>query len=307
MSVLGGLPNDGEVICVDDGSTNGTMPVFYDKRVRVLHLNRNIGQAAARNEALAVACGEWISFVDSDDEVIASIYDECLKPDVSENADVIVFGVTTLWKDEGLCKDDVPEMRYPSKLDVSGIENQFGNCLFEYVWNRVVRKSFLDANNIRFDSGICPGEDTIFNLKCVLAGARFAQVPKVGYKYYRTFSTSLARYQWRYDESVRMKNDFWRKARAALGVEDDETIRLGELSDGQMAYWMMKNQWRYDSPITMHERWRWLAENRKYFDAPIIFVYLQQLMEGFARRYFYFEPIRRWKIRRLFNNVKEIK
>ena len=62
-----------ELILVDDGSPDncGAICDDYaarDSRVRVIH-QKNQGQAAARNHALAAAKGDWVCFVDSDDAV----------------------------------------------------------------------------------------------------------------------------------------------------------------------------------------------------------------------------------------------
>lgn len=62
-----------EVILVDDGSNDksGQIADDYakkDKRIKVIH-QQNQGQSAARNTGLQAATGEYISFIDSDDEV----------------------------------------------------------------------------------------------------------------------------------------------------------------------------------------------------------------------------------------------
>jgi glycosyltransferase involved in cell wall biosynthesis len=62
---------DLEVIVVDDGSTDGTgalLASLTDPRVRALRLPRRTGAARARNAGVAAARGEWIAFLDSDDE-----------------------------------------------------------------------------------------------------------------------------------------------------------------------------------------------------------------------------------------------
>jgi len=61
-----------EVLVVDDGSTDETPSLFggnvEDGRLKFIRLERNVGGAQARNAGLALARGEFIAFLDSDDE-----------------------------------------------------------------------------------------------------------------------------------------------------------------------------------------------------------------------------------------------
>lgn len=303
-------PED-EIICVDDGSAKH--PDILDKiaeddlRVKPIFLEKNMGQAAARNKALGIAKGEWIAFVDSDDEVAPDIYDKCVSDSESDGCDILLFGVRVVWTAENIYKDDLPvPRRRIGCIDANEISSLFNGCLFEYVWNRLIRRSFLEKNCIAFDIGICPGEDTIFNLKCVLANARFAFIPSVGYVYYRFYTSSLARYQARFGESLKIRNGLWREVKSMLSAGDNPKWKLGELSDGELAFWDMKNMWRYDSPVTLGERWSWQKSNARYFRLPAWVMFLKELLGGFVRRYLYFRPIRRWKIKRMFPDAMEM-
>lgn len=68
-SVLKQTFDDYEVIVIDDGSTDGTRDVVreYGGSVRYLH-QENSGVGAARNAGIEAAKGEWITFLDDDDE-----------------------------------------------------------------------------------------------------------------------------------------------------------------------------------------------------------------------------------------------
>jgi glycosyltransferase involved in cell wall biosynthesis len=95
---------DWEWLAVDDGSTDGTGDLFRswaseDSRIRPLFHEENQGPAAARNTALRAAQGEFIVYLDHDDEYypdyLANVVQMC------DKGDVLVFGYD-------MVKDDDP-------------------------------------------------------------------------------------------------------------------------------------------------------------------------------------------------------
>ena len=72
-SVLAQTFKDFELLIVDDGSTDETPQVvdgFVDHRIRSFRHCRNRGPAAARNTGIANARGEYVAFLDDDDEFL---------------------------------------------------------------------------------------------------------------------------------------------------------------------------------------------------------------------------------------------
>jgi glycosyltransferase involved in cell wall biosynthesis len=63
--------SDWELVVVDDASSDDTAAIiaaYGDPRIRILRHERNRGAAAARNTAMRDACGEFVAWIDSDDE-----------------------------------------------------------------------------------------------------------------------------------------------------------------------------------------------------------------------------------------------
>ena len=70
-SLIGQTYQDLEIICVNDGSTDGSFKILKqyaekDQRVRILN-RENRGVSESRNEGIHYVKGDWLMFVDSDD------------------------------------------------------------------------------------------------------------------------------------------------------------------------------------------------------------------------------------------------
>ena len=162
-SVLKQTFTDWEAICVDDGSTDGSGAILdeyaaKDARFRVIH-QANAGVSAARNAALDVVNGEYISFVDADD-VVNDKFLEVFRLMIKEYSGEKLFRINYkhFEDNENWIPSEEIEIKF-RRIDISkSIEmRDFCNYLF---WCYVYRKELFD--DIRFPIYI-RGED-----RCVI-------------------------------------------------------------------------------------------------------------------------------------------
>ena len=92
-----------EIILVDDGSTDGTLAAArnlanQDPRIVCIH-KENGGVTSARLAGIQAAGGEWIGFVDGDDEIEPDMYSRLLANAMSSGAEISHCGFKMVFED----------------------------------------------------------------------------------------------------------------------------------------------------------------------------------------------------------------
>ncbi len=151
---------DWELILVDDGSSDGSGKICdayaaEDSRIRVLHQN-NGGACAARNIALDMVRGQYLTFVDSDDEYGTCTTLEVNVQKLKQDSSISVLQFPYVYV-EGDRKRQYSHknMVLCSKTDV--YEHFLLEDIRGYLWNKIFKASLFD--DIRFPSDISLAED----------------------------------------------------------------------------------------------------------------------------------------------------
>lgn len=183
---------DIEIILVDDGSTDKSLEIcnsfaMLDARIKVLE-QENSGQSVARNRALEMASGEFITFTDSDDWVDEDFYEKLLDAAIRYKADIACGSVIREKKSAGKIRINYNEERVyikaQEKIDAAGVPNM---C---YVWNKVYRAEFLKSINLRFVNGMV-FEDTDFVTRAVYFSNKIVTVPNTYYHYWTNENSTV--------------------------------------------------------------------------------------------------------------------
>ena len=184
-SVCGQSLRDTEIICIDDGSTDTTPEILIkwrkrDARVRVV-AQENRGVSAARNRGLSMARGEYVYFLDSDDEVAdPAVMEECCRRMNESRADVGVGGAVTIFESDALA-EQFPEfiqryqIRHAYEPVMGGIQ-AIRALRRNKEWTvppatKLFRRSFLKRNRLIFQEGYIH-EDSLFAFEAVYLAAR---------------------------------------------------------------------------------------------------------------------------------------
>lgn len=175
-----------ECILVDDGSTDDTGRICdaysdNDNRFQVIHLS-NGGVSKARNVGLDYATCDWITFCDSDDELMS---DALLNFTEGTNrypaAQMLRGGHTTITL-SGRSKDRVVETWYSTTNHADALKLSEQSYCSGFIWSTAIRRNIIQK--IRFDEDIMWCEDHIFTYRCMANSNLIVFIPYVVYKYY---------------------------------------------------------------------------------------------------------------------------
>ncbi len=181
---------DCEFIFVDDGSTDATATILdgfkeRDPRVRVIHQeNKCLG--GARNTGIEAAQGEYIGFLDADDELTPRYYELLYEAARRHDADIAWGNLKKIRKNKA------PEYYYPPFLEECVIEDMqmVANMRSNHVVTKIYRRTLFVDKTLLFREG-CFYEDLYFTPPIMFAANKIVTVPDADY-HYIYIDTSIA-------------------------------------------------------------------------------------------------------------------
>ena len=160
--------NNLEIILINDGSTDNSghicdAYVAKDSRIKVVHKS-NGGVSAARNSGLDIANGEYIGFVDSDDWIEPTMYENLFAGFSLGNNVIMTNGMIYRYDgtndEDSLMRPDLWKRDDPNFIEGRNFAKaMFSESSNHYVWSKLYKRECFDS--VRFREGR-KDEDTLF-------------------------------------------------------------------------------------------------------------------------------------------------
>lgn len=192
-SILNQTVKNFEIIIIDDGSKDNTFNKckYYQSKYNNIKVftQENQGVSIARNNGLKNSSGEWIIFVDSDDEVVED-YIECVLKYLDNESDLILFEYGVDKKNNKDISNKIYTETYIEDkkndliicaLDNKRMSEKWRNISLRAPWAKVYKKSLLKNYNIKFTPKIKMGEDLLFNINVYLNANKVKYIKKIVY------------------------------------------------------------------------------------------------------------------------------
>ncbi len=281
-SILTQLNERLELILVDDGSTDHSAAIcdLYAEKYMNIHAihKKNGGVSSARNSGIAVAQGEYLSFIDADDYVSDETYEKIVSVIMTYHPDLIDFGwnymsqlgeITHnhhgLRKDTLLGLEDIKNSILPPLLN---LEANRQNFIFDFTCNKVFKAEIIRNNRIQFDELRRTWEDRPFLVEYLKYCNSYYSIDKCFYNYVfaqgslsqkwddkffsiivENFKLYSSLYKGWYDFDTEYVNQYWSQAiekmifRALQQASDkpaNKRMILSVLSNEYVVHWFSK-------------------------------------------------------------------
>lgn len=243
-SVLNQTLRDIEIICVDDGSTDGSAAILAeyaarDSRVRIV-TQKNAGAGAARNAGLALAKGEWLSFLDADDVFDGNMLSDMVAAGENGKADVVAC----------------------TEIKRGDIFRRWRG----WAWDKIFKREFISKHKFEFQN-LPVSNDLYFTYGALVQAAKIAVVPRT-YVMHRKRDGSVETTR---DRSPLAPLEAVKALYARIGMVDGfarwipeflfwHINRLKKVESSDLLYYESK---KFAKALGVSSSWKWRVEELK--------------------------------------------
>lgn len=190
-----------EILLIDDGSTDNSLKICrkyenLDDRIKVFH-QKNSGVSTARNVGILNALGEYVSFIDSDDTIESTMYEELynlVNKEKDYKVDIVDCGFNYVHILQGTSysnmhnhpKNIIFDRNYildkviPPLINLVKDEDNF---IYSFITNKLFKLSIIKKYGIKFNENFSMWEDRPFLVEFLYRANTIAFYDKCFYNY----------------------------------------------------------------------------------------------------------------------------
>lgn len=244
-SLLGQTLDDVEVVCVDDGSTDGSGRILseraaLDARLRVLG-QANAGPGPARNAGMDAARGDIVMFCDADDLLEPDACEVVSAAFARDACDVMVFGFSVF--PEGSMHPSLAGQLSPDDAVLDGSDASRVRLLYSskarpFAARVALSRDFADREGIRWHPDLTLGDDQFFCFRAYPRSRRTTLCSRRLYRY-RMEGSSLTHAPQRGEEALLRKMGRHVDCEAAV-LDDWESSGLMGFAPERLLSWCLE-------------------------------------------------------------------
>jgi len=144
-----------EIIIIDDGSTDETKNVCEKlakvySNIRVIS-QKNQGISAVRNLGIQESNGEYLAFIDGDDQIKETFLEHLYQRLIADSSDITVCGYQEIYQDHKISHPLNPQIITGTEATKNFLLKQQDFDIL--IWNKLYRKSLFDDHSILYPAG----------------------------------------------------------------------------------------------------------------------------------------------------------
>ena len=176
-----------EIILIDDGSTDssGTICDDYVSKfpyVRCQHI-KNSGPSTAKNVGYDMATGNYVAFIDSDDEIKTNMFSLMLQSGYKHDADIVCCNYIQIDEEGNISHTTHTGREYVLTQDEALRAILIKDKIYSQCWTKIYKRQTMQENHVRNKEGLKTEEDFIYNIQAFACSKTVCIVDKPLYIY----------------------------------------------------------------------------------------------------------------------------
>ncbi len=176
-----------EIILVDDGSTDSSGIICEEyagnhSNIKCIHI-KNSGPSTAKNVGYDAATGDYVAFIDSDDEVKPNMFCTMLESGYKNDADIVCCNYIQIDEKGNISHTEHTGYEYILTQDEALKALLVKDKIYSQCWTKIYKRATMHFHKIRNTEGLKTEEDFIYNIQAFACSNKVCVVDKPLYIY----------------------------------------------------------------------------------------------------------------------------